>query len=110
MRRKRIRKSLRTKILTESFKEGCSITKLSKEYGVSKSAIYDWRSKYKEPVPKILSSTSDNKFVELSVTESSQLPHLHEASLKFANFSLVLQGQFKSSTLVSIVKILEESC
>ena len=39
MRRKRIRKSLRTKILTESFKEGCSITKLSKEYGVSKSAI-----------------------------------------------------------------------
>ena len=108
MRRKRIEKSL---------KEGCVITQLAKEYGVSKNTIYGWRSKYKESEPaiyeykpKVVSPVSDNKFIELSITESNRLTNLHEASLKFTNFSLVLQGQIKSSILVSIVKILEESC
>ena len=108
MRRKRIEKSL---------KEGCVITQLAKEYGVSKNTIYGWRSKYKESEPaiyeykpKAVSPASDNKFIELSITESNRLTNLHEASLKFTNFSLVLQGQIKSSILVSIVKILEESC
>lgn len=117
MRRKRIEKSLKAKILSESLKEGCVITQLAKEYGVSKNTIYGWRSKYKESAPsayeykpKVVSSAPDNKFIELSITESSQLTNLHEASLKFTNFSLVLQGQIKSSILVSIVKILEESC
>jgi len=36
MRRKRIEKSLKAKILSESLKEGCVITQLAKEYGVSK--------------------------------------------------------------------------
>lgn len=117
MRRKRIEKLLKAKILSESLKEGCVITELAKEYGVSKNTIYGWRSKYKESVPsvceykpKVVSPASDNKFIELSITESNRLTNLHEASLKFTNFSLVLQGQIKSSILVSIVKILEESC
>ena len=53
MRRKRIEKLLKAKILSESLKEGCVITQLAKEYGVSKNTIYGWRSKYKESVPSV---------------------------------------------------------
>ena len=45
MRRKRIEKLLKAKIPSESLKEGCVITQLAKEYGVSKNTIYGWRSK-----------------------------------------------------------------
>ena len=79
MRRKRIEKLLKAKILSESLKEGCVITQLAKEYGVSKNTIYGWRSKYKESEPaiyeykpKVVSPVSDNKFIELSITESNR--------------------------------------
>ena len=55
-------------------------------------------------------SDSVGQFIELSVSKPKQLLTLQEASLKFDNLSLVMQGQIKSSTLLSIVKILEESC
>ena len=117
MQRKRIKKSLKAKILSESFKEGCVIAQLAKEYKVSKETIYGWRSKYKESTPseyedktKSVASASDNKFIELSINESPQLTKLEKAFLKFDNCSFVIKGKIKSSTLISIISILEESC
>ena len=51
-----------------------------------------------------------SQFVELSVNESEQLLNLQEVTLKFSNLSISMQGQIKSSVLISVVKTLEEVC
>lgn len=51
--------------------------------------------------------------MELSVSEdliSSSSSNLQSASLKFDNVSVDIEGRIKSSSLVSIISILEESC
>ena len=117
MRGSKIAPELRLQIITESMRAGCVITNLAKQYGISKDTIYGWRAKYNNSTAVSLASKdqasppdSNGSFIELTVNEAKQLPNLQEASLKFDNFSLVIQGQIKSSTLISIVKILEETC
>lgn len=116
MRGKKIAPELRSQIIAESMRAGCVITNLAKQYGVSKDTIYGWRAKYNNPAAAFASkdqasnSDSNGRFIELTVNEAKQLPNLQEASLKFDSFSLVIQGQIKSNTLISIVKILGETC
>lgn len=84
----------------------------------SRPRAYSWRSRYNNRVilansvvldkTKVLGSAG--QFIELAVSEPKQLLTLQEASLKFDNLSLMMQGQIKSSVLLSIVKIIEESC
>lgn len=117
MRGKQIKPELRSQIIAESMKAGCVVANLAKQYGISKDTIYGWRAKYNSsaltpPTSKhqVTTSESNGRFIELTVNEARQLPNLQEASLKFNDFSLVIQGQIKSSTLISIVKILEQAC
>jgi transposase-like protein len=117
MRGRKIAPELRSEIIAESLKAGCVISNLAKQYGISKDTIYGWRAKYNNPAAASLASKgqashfdSTGRFIELTVNEAKLLPNLQEATLKFDNFSLVIQGQIKSSTLISMIKILEETC
>ena len=117
MSNRKIAPELKSQIIAESMKAGCVITNLAKQYGISKDTIYGWRSKYNNSASTTSAlnhraepSDSNDRFIELIVNEARQLPNLQEASLKFNNFSLIIQGQIKSSTLISIIKILEETC
>jgi transposase-like protein len=113
MQRQKIGEALKTKILAESYEPGCVITKLAKQYGISEGAIYGWRNKSSSPqqsVPNVPAAVFDNRFVELSVIDPKQIANLQEVSLRFDKFSFVMQGSIKSSTLIAIVNLLEESC
>ena len=118
MRGKEIKPELRSQIIAESMKAGCVVANLAKQYGISKDTIYGWRAKHTNststssaPQHKTSSSSDANsRFIELAVNDAKQLANLQEVSLKFDNFSLVIQGRIKSSTLISIVKILEQAC
>lgn len=117
MRGKKVAVEIKTRVIEESLKPRCVITKLAEKYGISPETVYGWRSSYNRMAlastvsfDKKNGSDSVGKFIELSVSKPKQLLTLQEASLKFDNLSLVMQGQIKSSTLLSIVKILEESC
>jgi transposase-like protein len=118
MRGKQIKPELRSQIIAESMKAGCVVANLAKQYGISKDTIYGWRAKYSNsastsPTPQHKTgsySNANDRFIELAVNDVRQLANLQEASLKFNDFSLVIQGQIKSSTLISIVKILEQTC
>ena len=118
MRGKKFDLELKSRIIAESLKAGCVITELGKQYGISADTIYGWRNKYNNKLTSscvtseagIEASSKDGRFIELTVSESRELPNLQEASLKFDNFSLLLQGKIKSPTLIAIVKLLEETC
>jgi len=121
MRGQKIKPELKTRIIGESLQAGCVIAELAKRHGISENTIYGWRSKYNEAVvshhtsfvaggSKTVDSASDAGFIELSVSEAREQAHLQEASLKFDNFHLSMQGKVKSSVLLSIIKILEEAC
>ena len=114
---RKVEPELRRQIIEESKKEGCIITNLAKQYGISKDTIYGWRTKYNNSAATLsrtkdrgCSTELDRGFVELTINEASQTANLQEATLKFNKFSLIIQGQIKSSTLISIMKILEEAC
>ena len=101
---RKIKPELKSQIIAESMKTGCVITNLAKQYGISKDTIYGWRTKYNNTAstPSALKcraepSDSNGRFIELTVNEARALPNLQEASLKFNNFSLIIQGQIKSS-------------
>ena len=51
-----------------------------------------------------------NKFVELTLSDKPQWQSLSRAELVFADFSISMEGRIKSAALLSIVRILEESC
>jgi len=116
MRGKKVAAEIKTRVIEESLKPGCVITKLAEKYGLSPESVYGWRSSYNRSLlanSVVLDKTkaaSVGQFIELSVSRPKQLLILQEASLKFDNLSLVMQGQIKSRVLLSIVKILEESC
>ena len=117
MRGKKVAAEIKTRVIEESLKPGCVITKLAEKYGLSPESVYGWRSSYNRSLlansvvlDKTKVAASVGQFIELSVSRPKQLLILQEASLKFDNLSLVMQGQIKSRVLLSIVKILEESC
>ncbi len=95
---------------------GCVITELARRHGIPENTIYGWRRRYNKTkssavaAERAAASSSDGKFIELSVIEERQSLNLQEATLKFNNFSITMQGQIKSSILLLIVKMLEEAC
>lgn len=72
----------------------------------------DYKSTLSSVIPKLPAATSElsGQFVELSINEPEQLLNLQEVTLKFSNLSISMQGQIKSSVLISVVKTLEEVC
>lgn len=105
MRGKKVSEELKARITEESLAEGCVVSDLAKRYNLASETIYTWRSAYR----KLNSVDNSAKFVKLSVLESV-CSNLQSASLKFDNVSVEIEGRIKSSVLVSIISILEESC
>lgn len=105
MRGKKVSEEIKAKIIEESLLEDCVVSDLAKRHSIASETIYTWRSAYR----KLHSVDNSGRFVELSVQESKHV-HLQEATLKFANFQVSIQGQIKSAVLLSIVKTLEEVC
>ena len=104
MRGKKISEEIKARIIEESLLEDCVVSDLAKRYNLASETIYTWRSAYR----KLNSVDSSADFVELSVSETVGTT-LQSASLKFDNFSVEMEGRIKSSVLVSIISILEES-
>lgn len=101
----------KVQILQESYESGCIISELAKQYGISAGIIYRWRRKEKTVSVAARSNNSASEFVELSVQEArKEGANLKRAVLEFNNLSICIDGDIKSSTLVQMLNILEESC
>jgi len=109
----KISPEIKSRILSELQVPGCIVSRLAKSYNVSNTTIYTWQRQAQKIGIGNSSGSEINrgsKFVELSVIDSSNST-LEKASLIFNDFSIVLEGKVKSSSLVAIMKILEEqSC
>jgi transposase-like protein len=107
----KIPSEIKSQILSELQVHGCIVSKLAKSYNVSNTTIYTWQRQAQEiRVDKVSEIDRGGNFVELSVKDSKNST-LEKASLTFNDFSLVIEGRVKSSSLFAIVKILEEqSC
>jgi transposase-like protein len=107
----KIPSEIKSQILSELQVPGCIVSKLAKSYNVSNTTIYTWQRQAQEiRVDKVSEIDRGGNFVELSVKDSKNST-LEKASLTFNDFSLVIEGRVKSSSLFAIVKILEEqSC
>ena len=96
---------IKSQILAELALPGSSVSELAKNYKISTKSIYNLRRRLRTIKP-----IDEPNFIELAVKDPVNF-NLRNASLTFANFSLVLEGDIKSSSLIAIIKILEEqSC
>ena len=99
---------IKSRILSELEIPGCIITKLGKKYNVSDTTIHAWKRQARGT-----KLSSDNlaepkaNFVEVSVKGPNDLT-LAKAQLMFDSFSFTIEGRIKSSSLVAIIKVLEE--
>jgi transposase-like protein len=116
---KKIPTKVKRQIVSESLDPGCVVSKLASKYGVSKQSIYFWRKELFVRNPQASTSdpmTNSYSFVELPIINVDPMGNdtkqnvLEKASLIFRDFSLVLEGKVPTSNLLSILKILEESC
>lgn len=106
---KKLTKAEKDQILQVSYEPGCIISELAKQYGISSKIIYNWRSKKKSVLATSESTTPD--FIELSVNlPFKKAVSLKRAVLEFNNLSISIDGNIKSSTLLQMLNILEESC
>jgi transposase-like protein len=108
-RKKKIPLKIKMQIVSESFAPGCVVSQLASQYSVSKQSIYYWRKWMAANNHQCSSLSTHNNFVELPIVGAKPCI-LEKASLVFRDFSLVLEGQIQTSSLLSILKILEESC
>lgn len=106
----------KAEVLAAAAVPGCVISDLAKSYGVGRGSIYAWIRQQK----KTAANTFVPRFLEVAVREQieskepgcpielTESPALSKASLKFDNFSLVIEGKIASTKLISILKILED--
>lgn len=98
---------IKSQILSELQVPGCIVPRLAKAYNISKTTIYTWqRQARKINLGKISETDRGGNFVELSIKDSRN-SILEKASLVFNDFSIVVEGKVKSSSLLAILKILE---
>lgn len=96
---------IKSQILAELALPGSSVSELAKNYKISTKSIYNLRRRLQTIKP-----IDEPNFIELAVKDPVNF-NLRNASLTFTNFSLVLEGGIKSSSLIAIIKVLEEqSC
>lgn len=124
-RYKKIPENLKSKILEASLVPGCRIADLAVAHGIAAWTIYTWR---KEAAVKSSHNNPTTKFVELSVNReecanldrtssgqahlssvgSNSYSSLQKASLTFKHFSLCIEGMIKQSTLLKVIKTMDE--
>jgi transposase-like protein len=98
-------------ILQASYEPGCIISELARQHGIPSRFIYHWRSKKKKKSVMEISTTPTLDFVELSVNQPfKKAVSLKRAVLEFNNLSISIDGNIKSSILLQMLNILEESC
>lgn len=127
MRRSRnFTESERQKIMAKSYCDDVTVLSISKQYGISRSTLFKWRRKYEsasnQARTEIESSNSDilekERFLEVKLEEgrlhdntsydiSSRKFH-QKLSLNFGEVSVSLDGYINASSLVKIIKILNE--
>ncbi len=105
----------KAQILEASYEPECVISELAKQHGISARVIYGWRNKKKTESESESVITAPERpaldFVELSVCPPAKKEvSLKRAVLEFNNLSISIDGNIKSSTLVQMLNILEESC
>ena len=112
---KRLEKDLteleKEQILQASYEPECIIIELAKQHGIPPRVIYDWRGKKKAESVVGTSEKAPPDFIELSVTApAKKAASLKRAVLEFNNLSISIDGNIKSSTLIQMLNVLEESC
>jgi transposase-like protein len=106
--RKKVSPEIKSQILSELEVPGCIVSQLGKKYNVSSTTIYTWQRQAQQIRPYDSDEVDKVKgFIELSVNDARN-SRLEKASLVFNDFSLVIEGSVKSSSLFAIVKIMEE--
>ena len=113
---KKLSESIKKEILEASKHPEAKISSIAKRYNISPSTIRKWQ---KQNIVKEIES--NNEFVELEL--SSNKPNvligeeslkkeliLTEVSLSCENVNMNLSGSLKSKMLISLIKIMEESC
>ena len=102
---------IKSQILSELLMPGSIVSKLAKSYNISSTTIHNWqRQSQKNKVEIGNEVESIDNFIELSIKDSKNFA-LEKASLIFSDFSIVIEGKVRSSSLFEIIKILEgESC
>jgi transposase-like protein len=110
---KRFPLELKEKVLAASEVYGRSSPSISAEYGVPEHTVRRWVREHRQLPPIHLKQSHEiSKFVEVSL-EGTLVPAttvLEKASLTFKGVSLTLEGNIKSTSLIGIIKILEETC
>ena len=98
--------SSKTKIVRESYEEGCTVASLAKKYGVSTSAIHRWRqgSSVEE---KMEGKEVEDKFIKVPIQKSRIIGKLKKAELVYENCRLEIDGEINSEKLFSIVQLME---
>jgi transposase-like protein len=99
--------ALRPQVLNKLNTSSVAVSKLAKDYGVSKSLIYKWCKHYNVVRPKEELSNNKARFIELSVIEERP-SNLQKASLIFDDFQITIEGS--SSKLLAIINGLGKLC
>ena len=102
MQGKKAKKELKEKVLTESFKKGCSITLLAKEYKISPRTVQRWRTEHKRQKKNLNQAT----FVEISLPPNTC--SLKKVELTFDDYTCSVAGQMRSDKLIRLVQLLED--
>ena len=113
---KKISEPIKKEILTAAEHPEAKISSIAKRYNISPSTIRKWQ---KQNIVK--EGESSNEFVELElsanktnlvIAEKSAKKELilTEVSLVCKNVNVNLSGSLKSKMLISLIKIMEESC
>ena len=99
----------KAQILSELQAPGCIVSKLAKAHNVSSTSIYTWQRQAREAgIEKYSKVDREDKFVELEVADSKNST-LEKASLIFNDFSLIIEGRVKSSSLIAIIDLFRNS-
>ena len=98
--------SSKTKIVRESYEEGCTVASLAKKYGVSTSAIHRWR-KSSSSEEKLEDKEVEDKFIKVPIQKSTIIAKLKKAELVYENCRLEIDGEISSDKLFSLIQTME---
>jgi len=104
-----ISSEVKSQILSALAIPGYSVKGLASTYKVSMTSIYNLQ-RVAQNIREMEDPIKNNNFVELAVKDSVSFT-LEKASLTFKDFSFAIEGNVTSSSLIAIIKVLEEqSC
>jgi len=112
----KITSHIKSSVLSDLDSKGYSISKIAQTYGISRGVIYAWIKELQVDKAQQVSDTNPplrSDFIEVALVDGKdnknfQSSDLQKASLTFNNFSFVIEGKVTGSSLIAIIKILEE--